>query len=564
MISVIMAKDRKHFVRGRRRAEHAQAKIAQLPHLPQATHSEQDFTSLLSQAVGSKRGLSTKVTLHLGPANSGKTYDSIETFKKSVTGVYLAPLRLLAWEIADKLNGQGFPCSLLTGEEKVIIPGAPFLSSTVEMFNPDSNPECIVLDEAQMIADEQRGWAWMRVLAQATAAKIEIIASLDAETLITKILAKLGYDFTVVRHERLVPLTVAEQPWRIDAPEEHTIFVTFSRSGVLSLKTYFERRGWTVAAIYGNLPPEVKRKQAERFVSGEAKLCVATDAIGMGVNLPASKVCFTSITKFDGEMQRMLTPSEARQIAGRAGRFGIKESGEAGALTKEALKALQHLLSIEPPQLEFARISPEIADIRDMTGPLASRLDLWEKHKAIPDELKDIILPSDLEQQKTLAGFLKDEEVNRLGLEVVFTLIKAPASRDSMGYWWACVRSLIENKPFPLPLNLAEGVGPREKEDTLLGSENVVEQCDIYLWLSNRQEVSRHGAEKEKVLNYKWGLIEKIDQKLTAKSDLRARCRKCGNTLPVIHSYSVCEECFRRGQRRYFSRPKHGKPRLGR
>lgn len=561
MISVIMAKDRKHFVRGRRRAEHAQAKIAQLPHLPQATHSEQDFTSLLSQAVGSKRGLSTKVTLHLGPANSGKTYDSIETFKKSVTGVYLAPLRLLAWEIADKLNGQGFPCSLLTGEEKVIIPGAPFLSSTVEMFNPDSNPECIVLDEAQMIADEQRGWAWMRVLAQATAAKIEIIASLDAETLITKILAKLGYDFTVVRHERLVPLTVAEQPWRIDAPEEHTIFVTFSRSGVLSLKTYFERRGWTVAAIYGNLPPEVKRKQAERFVSGEAKLCVATDAIGMGMNLPAAKVCFTSMTKFDGESERMLTPSETRQIAGRAGRFGIKESGEAGALTKEALKGLQYLLAQEPPPLEFARVSPELSDISNMTGPLALRLSLWEKHKAIPEELKDVIMPADLEHQKSLAGFLSEDEVKRLGLETVFTLIKAPCSRESFGYWWACVKSVIENRPFPPPLNLAKIA--TAKEDTLLGSETDVEQCDIYLWLSNRQELSRFGTDKEKVLAYKWSLIEKIDKTLTAKSDLRARCRKCGNTLPVIHSHSICEDCFRRGQRRFMGRPKHKKFRFG-
>lgn len=557
-----MAKDRKHFLRGRRRAERVAAKAPPTPSAAHASHAEQDFTSILSDAVGSKRGMGTKVTLHLGPANSGKTYDSIETLKNSATGVYLAPLRLLAWEVADKLNVQGFPCSLLTGEEKVIVPGAPFLSSTVEMFNPDSNAECIVLDEAQMIADEQRGWAWMRVLALAQAAKIEIIASLDAETLISKILSKLGYTFTIVRHERLAPLTVAAQPWRIDEPHEHTIFVVFSRAGVLSLKTYFERRGWSVAAIYGNLPPEVKRKQAERFVSGEAKLCVATDAIGMGVNLPAAKVCFTSLTKFDGVMQRMLTPSEARQIAGRAGRFGIKESGEAGALTKEGLKALQYLLSIEPPQLEFARISPELSDIRNMTGPLASRLDLWEKHKAIPQDLKDVILPSDLEHQKTLAGFLKDEEVKRLGLEVVFTLIKAPASRETFGYWWACVRSVIENRPFPLPLNIDQA--SHKKEDTLLGSENVVEQCDIYLWLSNRQEVSRYGAEKEKVLNYKWSLIEKIDLTLTAKNDLRARCRKCGATLPVIHSYSVCEECFRRGQRRHFSRPKHGKSRFGR
>src|SRR3989338_3839050 len=175
-----------------------------------------NFTSLLADAVGSKRGQDTAVTLHVGPANSGKTYDAVLALKKSANGVYLAPLRLLAWEVADKLNGQGHPCSLLTGEEKVIIPGAPFLSSTVEMFNPDSSVECIVIDESQMISDEQRGWALMRVLAQAKAKRIEIIASPDSERLISKILSKLGYRFTVSMHERLSPLTVASKPWRID------------------------------------------------------------------------------------------------------------------------------------------------------------------------------------------------------------------------------------------------------------------------------------------------------------------------------------------------------------
>src|SRR3989338_2102121 len=118
---------------------------------------EHKFTTILSKAVGSKKSAHIQVTLHLGPANSGKTYDAIETLKKSASGIYLAPLRLLAWEIADKLNAQGHLCSLLTGEEKVILPGAPFMSSTVEMFNPDSEADFVVLDESQMLADEQRG-----------------------------------------------------------------------------------------------------------------------------------------------------------------------------------------------------------------------------------------------------------------------------------------------------------------------------------------------------------------------------------------------------------------------
>jgi len=553
-----MVKERKLLLRTKRRQDRFLNKRRSFNEtVTRTSHAATSFTSILAQAVGSKRGQDTRVTLHLGPANSGKTYDAIETLKKSAHGIYLAPLRLLAWEVADKLNSQGHQCSLLTGEEKVMIPNASFLSSTVEMFNPDTQAGCIVLDETQMLADEQRGWAWMRVLALAQAKNIEIIASPDAERLISKILTKLGYQFKVSRHERLSPLTVATQPWRIDQPQEHTIFVVFSRAGVLSLKTYFETRGWSVAAIYGNLPPEVKRKQAERFISGEAKLCVSTDAIGMGMNLPAARVCFTSMTKYDGQTQRLLTPMEARQIAGRAGRFGIKEFGEAGALTRDQVKTLQNLLSIQPPDLEFARVSPELSDIVNIPGSLADRLEIWEKQKAIPQELKDVILPSDLEHQKTLAAFLKEDEVKRLSLNVAFTVIKAPASRETFSYWWACVQNLIQNKPLPLPLSLSQN--SLKHEQPLLTSENMVEQCDVYLWLSNRTEVSRFGIEKEKVLEYKWALIEKIDQTLTSKSDLRGKCRKCNRTLPVIHAYSVCEECFQKGRRRYFAKPKYRK-----
>ncbi len=536
-----MAKERKLYLREHRRLERETV----------------SFTSILSESVGSKRGMGCQVTLHLGPSNSGKTYRAIETLKKSAMGVYLAPLRLLAWEIADKLNGQKFPCSLLTGEEKAILPGAPYLSSTVEMFNPSLPVDCIVLDESQMVADEQRGWAWMRVLALAQAKQIEIIASLDAEKLISKILSKLGYSFTVIKHLRLQPLTVASKPWSIDRPEEHTIFVAFSRAGVLSLKTYFEKRGWSVTAIYGNLPPEVKRKQAERFINGESKLCVATDAIGMGMNLPAAKVCFTSLTKFDGQSIRALTPAETRQIAGRAGRYKIKEFGQVGALTHEQLRNLKELLDTEPPHLEYARVSPELADIQNMSGPLEMRLTLWEKSNAVPAELRDVVLPSDLDHQKSLASLLKEEEVNRLGFDVVFTLIKAPASRETFPYWWACVQSVLAHRPFPLPSAMERGA--RSSVDSLLFSENVVEQCDIYLWLSHREELSRFGAEREKVLNYKWGLIEKIDQVLAAKGDHRQKCRRCGNSLPVIHQHTICDDCFRKARHRAFARPKYKK-----
>ena len=153
---------------------------------PQQSQQADDFSSILKQSVGSKVNSGTHVTLHLGPANSGKTFSAIEILKQSATGIYLAPLRLLAWEVSDKLNAQGHPCSLLTGEEKIIIPDAPFLSATVEMFNRISRG-LIVLDESQM-PPTLSAVGGMRVLSMAQVRRIEIIASPDSEVLLSKIL----------------------------------------------------------------------------------------------------------------------------------------------------------------------------------------------------------------------------------------------------------------------------------------------------------------------------------------------------------------------------------------
>src|SRR5690606_32826223 len=127
-----------------------------------------------------------------------------------------------------------------------------------------------------------------------------------------------------------------------------TILVAFSRQMVLQLKGELERAKRRVSVVYGNLPPEVRRKQADRFANGETEICIATDAVGMGLNLPADYVCFFELEKFDGKQVRYLTPSEVQQIGGRAGRFGLSKAGEIGATNKQDLK-LVHQLYYTPP-----------------------------------------------------------------------------------------------------------------------------------------------------------------------------------------------------------------------
>ena len=230
------------------------------------------------------------IMLHIGPPNSGKTHDALIRLGEAGSGWYLAPLRLLAWEIYDRLNQRGVPCNLLTGEEYIPVEGARITAATIEMFNPAQSGHCVVIDEAQMIADSDRGWAWTRAMMQCRAPEMHIIAPETARKLISSMAEAANIPMGSVDHERLTPIKVADHHWRLSELPPKTILVAFSRRMVLGLKTQLEDMGRDVSVIYGALPPEVRRKQAERFAGGETDICIATDAVGMGLNLPADQI----------------------------------------------------------------------------------------------------------------------------------------------------------------------------------------------------------------------------------------------------------------------------------
>ncbi len=156
--------------------------------------------------------LDQHVSLHIGPPNSGKTHQSIEALVAAGNGWYLAPLRLLAFEIFDRLNQRGVPCNLLTGEEYIPMEGAQITAATIEMFNPFDSGDCIIIDEAQMLADTDRGWAWTRALMEAQAPEIHVIAPTTARDLIVSLVTEAGIPNSIVEHQRLAPIKVAEKP----------------------------------------------------------------------------------------------------------------------------------------------------------------------------------------------------------------------------------------------------------------------------------------------------------------------------------------------------------------
>ena len=277
----------------------------------------------VADAVGAalpvRRRPPVRVVAHLGPTNSGKTHDALTALAEAGRGTYAAPLRMLAYEAYERLTarlGEG-AVGLVTGEERVT-EAASIVCCTAEMA--PMRGEILVLDEVQWADDEERGWAWTRLLAGAEYEEIRLCGAPDALPLVRAAFP----DAEVVFHERLCPLSVCSQPLTLESAPRGSVLVCFSRKAVLHVAGMLQHAGRSVAVLYGAMPPAVRRAEVARFVSGEADVVVATDVIGHGINLPVSHVLFCETNKFDGERRRPLHLHEVAQIGGRAGRYGME------------------------------------------------------------------------------------------------------------------------------------------------------------------------------------------------------------------------------------------------
>lgn len=302
----------------------------------------------------------------LGPTNSGKTHFALERLARAKSGFYAGPLRLLALEVYSRLNVEfETPCSLVTGEERRLLPGASHYACTVEMVDPQREVELAIVDEAQLIADPQRGWAWTQAIACANAAEVLVLGTLQARGVIERFAKMLGVEFEVVELKRLSPLFVSERPLgkgpqsALANVERGDCLVVFTRRDCLLLRDALIALGHEVACIYGALSPEARQTQAERFTSGEAGVIVATDAIGLGLNLKGLKrTILVASQKYDGRSRRDVPLDLVRQIAGRAGRYGRTEAdaGYAMGLTRTEHELVERALHEQPAPLVLDRL----------------------------------------------------------------------------------------------------------------------------------------------------------------------------------------------------------------
>lgn len=274
--------------------------------------------------------------LHLGPTNSGKTYNALENlceeYERNPIGtyVYAGPLRMLAFEVYEKLaerygaENVGF----ITGEEQVN-PDAPILATTVEMAPVEG--DVLIIDEAHWIIDDDRGHYWTKLLIGAKFRRIHVIAAREVKDDILP-LVRDSWEVESFEYERRTGITFDGTIPLAKVPAK-TAVVCFSRRSVYAMAGALKDAGKSVGVLYGALPLQARKEQVRKFVEGEFDIVVTTDVIGHGINLPIDNVVFAETEKFDGKVRRDLYSWEAGQIAGRAGRFGLSDKGRVYLLT---------------------------------------------------------------------------------------------------------------------------------------------------------------------------------------------------------------------------------------
>ncbi|KAI5080126.1 hypothetical protein GOP47_0005605 [Adiantum capillus-veneris] len=298
-------------------------------------HEMKRFRALLEAAdmsnphslYSSARSFKRKIIYHHGPTNSGKTYNALQRFLRESSGIYCGPLRLLAMEVYDAANAKGVPCNLVTGQERKEQPLASHVACTVEMAGLQQVWKVAVIDEVQLLSDEGRGWAWTRALLGLQAEELHLCGDPSALAFVRSMCSATGDSLEEYSYERFKPLAV--DPYTLNGDfrkvQPGDCVIAFSRRQIFDIKRAVERATQKrCCVVYGALPPETRSQQAKLFnePGNSYDILVASDAVGMGLNLNIKRVVFLTLEKFDGELKNPIPVPLIKQIAGRAGRRG--------------------------------------------------------------------------------------------------------------------------------------------------------------------------------------------------------------------------------------------------
>lgn len=480
--------------------------------------------------------------LHIGPTNSGKTFRSLERLKMARRGVYLGPLRLLALEVYEQMNKYEVPCTMRTGQECIEEAGSRVVASTIEMADFDENHDIAVIDEAQMVTDPDRGHSWTKAILGIRAGEIHICMSPAAEQAVIHLIELCGDDYEIERYERKTALVCEDEPFVFpDDVRKGDALIVFSKKSVLDVAGRLEEQKINASVIYGSLPPEIRRRQMHLFNSGRTKVVVATDAIGMGLNLPVRRIVFLQAEKYDGVSRRPLFVSEIKQIAGRAGRFGIYNSGYVNAMGKEELQYIRERYEAEEEPVSQVNLGfPQI--LLDIEAPMDELLKIW--HDVTPAEP---FVKENIDEALYLYDQAKRCKEMIDGFEnkhVLYRMITCPIDikdRLVVSLW------LQYCKTYTADVSLEKPVLRRDRSRGIMQYETYYKQLDLYYQFSHRMQ---------KVIDEEWLESERektemaIMRYLTkGKYKYIARCKYCGKLLQLGSPFQVCDHCYERDSR---------------
>ena len=492
------------------------------------------YTDLYPKARAMKRHF----RIHAGPTNSGKTYDAIQALMEASTGVYLGPLRLLAFEQYEKLNKNGVICNLITGEEKILMPGAMHSSCTIETADYDNEYHTVVIDEAQMITDRARGGAWTEAILGIRAWNIELCCAPQAVGIITRMIKDCGDTYEIIHHNRMTSLEVEKTPFAFPKDvQDGDALIVFSKKSVYAVASAIRESGKKCSVVYGSLPYNVRRKEAERFAGNETQAVVATDAIGMGINLPIKRVVFLEMEKFDGVCVRELANEEIRQIAGRAGRYGIYDRGYVTSLFGR--KKIRQALKEKAEDIDSI-VLPFPKSLLEIDAPLSETMKIWGKA-----ETGEGFEKQDLSVEISLCRFCETVTDDK---ELIYNMVMIPFDENNeyiLGIWKDMFVCRSRGVNYPVYKNM-----PVPEDSDLLDALELKHKILDLFWAY----CERFGVDEdlEYIMETKADVSRRI-MDILEKQDFAPRtCRICGKKLSYTFKHNICDRCFKKRYRRTY------------
>ena len=519
---------------------HPLSYIYSVHYVPRAIRSSLELLVALNpkDEYPEARALQRHFVVHIGGTNTGKTYAGFQRLIRAETGVYLAPLRLLALEAQETLLDYGVNCSLTTGEEEDVRPGDTHVAATAEKLDMKRRFDVAVIDECQMISDRERGYAWTRAILGVLAEEVHLCAAPEAKDLLLRLIRACGDSFEVIEHKRKTPLLCMNRVVDYLDIQPGDALITFSKVGVLSVAEDLRMHGKEAAIIYGALPYATRRKQVEGFLNRERQYVVSTDAIGMGLNLPIRRIIFMDTSKFDGHERRPLKPEEVQQIAGRAGRYGIYDKGYVGAT--ENLSLIQTAMETVVPPLTYA-----VAGFSDLVlmvdFDLLEVLEVWNRMPTVePYRKLDISRYIAIISQLRERGFRLPKEQELAAANIPFD----EKDDELMMLFFRFLRAYAGGEEPEQPV-----LQEKKTAYTLPELELYYRKLDLYFSFckafSCPVDSDALKDEREKTAD----LINMILLH-NLRNNIRF-CDRCGAAMPLHHSGRICNDCYARIRRGY-------------